>query len=61
MKKKRQQDGRSGGNWESGEMRLELEVRKGESREDGGDIENRKRKMCGRMVGSDTWWEDGAL
>ena len=45
---KRQQDGRSGGNWESGEMRLELEVRKGESREDGGDIENRKRKMCGR-------------
>ena len=42
-------------------MRLELEVRKGESREDGGDIENRKRKMCGRMVGSDTWWKDGAL
>lgn len=45
---KRQQDGRSGGRWESGVMRLELEVRKGESREDGGDIENRKRKMCGR-------------
>lgn len=41
---KRQQDGRSGGRWESGGM----EVRKGESREDGGDIENRKRKMCGR-------------
>ena len=58
---KRQQDGRSGGRWESGGMRLKLEIRKGESREDGGDIENRKRKMCGRMVGSDTWWEDGAL
>lgn len=34
---KRQQDGRSGGRWESGEMRLELEVRKGENREDGGE------------------------
>lgn len=30
-------------------MRLKLEVRKGENREDvGGDIENGKRKMCGR-------------
>lgn len=45
---KRQQDGRNGGRWESGGMRLKLEIRKGESREDGGDIENRKRKMCGR-------------
>lgn len=43
-------------------MRLELEVRKDEGREDvDGDIKNRKRKMSGRMVGSDTWWEDGAL
>ena len=46
---KRQQDGRSGGRWESGGMRLKLEVRKGENREDvGGDIENGKRKMYGR-------------
>ena len=46
---KRQQAGRSGGRWESGGMRLKLEVRKGENREDvGGDIENGKRKMCGR-------------
>ena len=42
---KRQQDGRSGGRWESGGMRLELEVRKDEGREDDGNIENRKRKM----------------
>ena len=51
---KRQQDGRSGGRWESGGM----EVRKSESREDGGDIENRKRKMCGRTedVGEDDNW-----
>ena len=46
---KRQQNGRSGGRWESGEMRLELEVRKDEGREDvGRDIENGKngkRKM----------------
>ena len=40
---KRQQDGRSGGHWESGGMRLELEVRKDEGREDVGlDIENGK-------------------
>ena len=40
---KRQQDGRSGGRWESGGMRLELEVRKDECREDvGRDIENGK-------------------
>ena len=60
---KRQQDGRSGGRLESGGMRLELEVRKGEDQKDvDGDIKkNRKRKMSGRMVGSDTWWEDGAL
>lgn len=40
---KRQQNGRSGGRWESGGMRLELEVRKDEGREDVGlDIENGK-------------------
>lgn len=40
---KRQQDGRSGGRWESGRMRLKLEVRKDEGREDvGRDIENGK-------------------
>lgn len=40
---KRQQDGRSGRRWESGGMRLELEVRKDEGREDvGRDIENGK-------------------
>ena len=51
---KRQQNGRSGGRWESGGMRLELEVRKDEGREDVGlDIEN------GKMEKSDVWKDDG--
>ena len=73
---KRQQNGRSGGRWESGGMRLELEVRKDEGREDVGlDLENGKMTEMRRedvlerfllvdfrrMVGSDTWWEDDAL
>lgn len=56
---KQQQDGRSGGRWESGGIRLEFEIRKGESREEGSwlvkDCEGRYEKKGGGMC-----WPAGA-